>query len=190
MDLTWDSTDLEVVWGRVWEGLETATRTPGDAWRTPVVATAGDAGGGRVVVLRQVDGEARSLTFHTDLRAPKVSALRASPWLTWIFYEPRTQVQLRVRAAGTIHAGDAIAAEAWDRVPAGSRKNYTTAEAPGTERPHPMAGEYLEKTGVERFAVVRTVAESVDWLWLAEGGHRRARWEWNGAIWVGRWVTP
>jgi hypothetical protein len=53
-----------------------------------------------------------------------------------------------------------------------------------------MAGEYLEKTGVERFAVVRTVVESVDWLWLAEGGHRRARWEWNGAIWVGRWLTP
>jgi hypothetical protein len=190
MDPSWESTDLEGVWSVVWRELEKAARTPGNAWRTPVLATAGDSGGGRVVVLRQSVEDSRELTFHTDLRSPKVSALRTSPWVTWVFYEPRTQVQLRVRAAATIHAGDSVAAEAWERVPAGSRKNYSTVEAPGTERPHPMAGEYLEKTGVERFAVVRTVASSVDWLWLAEGGHRRARWEWNGAIWVGRWLTP
>jgi Pyridoxamine 5'-phosphate oxidase len=107
-------------------GVGKAARTPGNAWRTPVLATAGDSGGGRAVVLRQSVEDSRELTFHTDLRAPKVSALRTSPWVTWVFYEPRTQVQLRVRAAATIHAGDAVAAEAWDRVPAGSRKNYAT----------------------------------------------------------------
>lgn len=186
----WKSGDLELVWERLWAELETALTSPGHPWRTPVLATAGDSGGGRVVVLRRVDGRVGLLDFFTDLRSPKLEALRNSPWVTWVFYSPSARVQVRVRAQAMIHAGDAVAGEAWDAIPERGRRDYSTVDAPGTIRPGPFAGEYLERAGVEHFSVVRTHASSVDWLCLDEAGHRRIRWDWNGAIWVGRWVTP
>ena len=143
-----------------------------------------------MIVLRSSVREERSLTFHTDARSPKVEALRRSPLVTWVFYSPEWQVQVRVRARAFLHLADSVTAAHWRKVPPAARSNYTSDLPPGASRPHPFAGEYLETTGESHFAVVRTEAESVDWLWLRPGTHRRAGWHWNGVDWQGCWRTP
>jgi len=186
----WDSQDSGVIWSGIWEGLGVALRSPGHPWRTPVLTTAGDEGGGRVIVLRGASELSRELEFHTDIRSSKVEALRVSPRAGWVFYSAEWQVQLRVRARARLHVGDSVSSEAWDRVPEASRTSYSASQAPGTPVPHPYQGQYLQKTGRDNFAVVCTVVETLDWLWLNPSGHRRARWEWGGAGWSAEWLVP
>ena len=186
----WESTELGGVWQEIWRELGEVVRTPSAAWRTPVVATSGDDGGGRIVVLRGVCEERRELVFHSDARSPKVSALRRSPWLTWVFYSAESQVQLRVRARATVHVGDGLAKGCWLAVPEASRANYGTAGVPGSAMAHPFAQQYLEGVSERNFAVVVTEVIGLDWLWLRSGGHRRAGWVWNSREWVGTWRTP
>jgi 3-hydroxyisobutyrate dehydrogenase len=186
----WESMELGGVWRESWLALGEAVRTPSAPWRTPVVATAGDDGGGRVVVLRGVSEERRELVFHSDARAPKVAALKRSPWLTWVFYSPEWQVQLRVRARAMVHVGDSVAMGYWPAVPEAARGNYGTVGAPGSSMAHPFAQQYLEGVSERNFAAVVTEAVGVDWLWLRSGGHRRAGWDWNSREWSGTWRTP
>jgi hypothetical protein len=34
--------------------------------------------------------------------------------------------------------------------------------------------------------------DTIEWLYLANAGHRRARWQWNEAqnAWAGSWLIP
>lgn len=190
MSVDWEPCKLEVLWRTLWRALESAPAAPGHPWRTPVLATAGDEGGARVIVLRDAVREERSLTFHSDLRSPKIEALRRSPRVAWVFYSPEWQVQVRVRARAFLHVADPVAAAHWVRVPPAARANYSGDLPPGASRAHPFAGEYLERTGEAHFVVVETHAEAVDWLWLPPGAPLRAGWDWDGEGWRGGWLTP
>jgi len=190
MRIDWEHSELEVIWMTLWVALESAATSPGHPWRTPVLATAGDEGGARVVVLRDANRVERCLKFQTDIRSPKVAALRRSPWVTWVFYSPEWQVQLRMRAQAVVHFSDTVTATQWERVPPSARANYSSDSPPGEPRANPFSGEYLESTGESHFAVVETTTQTVDWLWLRPGAHRRAGWRWEGQGWQADWRTP
>lgn len=190
MSVNWGDPDLAGLPLKIWRELEQGTRAAGHPWRTPVLATEGDAGGARVVVLRRVEVETGVLEFHTDARSPKVGALSRSPWVTWVFYSAETKVQVRVRALGVVHIGDAVAQAAWQWVPEGSRSNYTTELAPGTSMEAPGNGHDFRDAMEHHFALVRCRVESFDWLWLGDTGHRRARWSRADEGWRGEWVMP
>jgi len=190
MNTDWGALDLPGLPSEIWRLLEQGVRTVGHPWRTPVLATDGDAGGARVVVLRRVDAEAGVLEFHTDARSPKVEALRRSPRVTCVFYSAETQVQVRIRALAAVHINDAVAASAWERVPKGSRGNYTTDLPPGTVLDRPGFEHDFRDAMTHHFALIRCRVESLDWLWLAGPGHRRAQWTRDGEGWRGHWVMP
>jgi hypothetical protein len=42
------------------------------------------------------------------------------------------------------------------------------------------------------FAALMFQADSIEWLYLANAGHRRARWQWDEAqnLWLGNWLVP
>jgi hypothetical protein len=42
------------------------------------------------------------------------------------------------------------------------------------------------------FAALMFQADSMEWLYLANAGHRRARWHWDQALnqWLGNWLVP
>jgi hypothetical protein len=76
-----------------------------------------------------------------------------------------------------------------------SRQCYAIAPGPGTQiaagdafaLPEPATqGE----DGFENFVAVTVTITSLDWLWLAHGGHRRAHFEQRDAGWHGRWLAP
>ena len=181
----WRTLSLPDLESRIWTDLLEAVTSPNAPWRTPVVSNAVDgehAVDARVMVMRASSRERAALTCFTDSRSPKLRAMERETRLAWTFHDPVRKVQLRAATRVRIHVGDAVAAEAWKTVPEGSRRNYATRLAPGTAITAPDEGRDF---AVAYFAVlVATVAE-LDWLWMADDGHRRAVFRYDD---TGRWV--
>lgn len=181
---------MDAILDEGWGAWAEASRTPGHPFRTPVVATAGDDGDARVVVLRAVDRDAAELEFHTDARSPKVEALRRSPRLTWVFHDLARGVQWRVRCQARLHRGDEVWRSAWERVPTSSRASYAGVAAPGSAVGSPREAIDFGERGPAHFMVVRCRAERLDWLGLRPEGNLRAIWTREGVGWRGTWVAP
>jgi pyridoxamine 5'-phosphate oxidase len=169
----------------------------------PVVATinADGAPSQRVMILREVDWTARTLRFHTDSRSTKVE--EADGALTSVlFYDPDDKVQLRLGGTGRVHI-DEVADAAWDSSTLFARRCYMAETAPGAVVQEPVSGlpvwiEGRQPTADEispvrgNFAVLLVHFDSVEWLYLANSGHRRARWLWDDSAqdWLGSWLVP
>jgi hypothetical protein len=156
------------------------------------VATIGADGAPRLrtVVLRGAEPSARALRFHTDRRSAKVPEIAADPRVSVHFYDARAKVQLRIAARATIHGTDAVAEAAWQRTSEMGRRCYLEEPAPGTPSAAPTSGltEAQEaavprgaaaEPGRANFAVVTLDVRSIEWLYLAARGHRRARFDWD-----------
>lgn len=133
----------------------------------------------RTVVLRHVDPLRREVRFHSDIRSPKLRALRTSPRVALHWYDPALRVQVRVSAVAVIHHGDTVAAVTWNASQPMSRAIYTTAAAPGDALDAfpagPSAPEADDDTGLGRFAVVSCRFDAVELLSLHAAGHQRVR---------------
>ena len=171
----------------------------------PTVATL-DASGlpsQRVMILRHVDWAARKLRFHTDARSTKTLTLSKRNAASVLFYLPEAKIQLRLSGAISITtAGDEID-QAWDNATLFARRAYMATTAPGTVVEQPVSGlpafiEGRQPTDEDiaparkNFAILHVEFDIVEWLYLANSGHRRARWRWNAATtnWEGCWLIP
>ena len=73
----------------MWSLLVRASDDPGDPFRTPALATIGNAGPSvRTVVLRDVIAGLGRLVCYSDRRSPKIADLRQNPRAEWLFYNP------------------------------------------------------------------------------------------------------
>ena len=146
----------------------------------------------RTVVLREVDREARQLSFHTDLRSRKVGEIQADPRVSLLFMSHSDDTQIRVQAEARIHHGDAVAEAAWASVPLNRRRDYMVSGPPGLPWAWPTSGlpDHLEsrapskeesQLGKVNFAVVVCAVKQMDWLYLTPYGHRRATFAWDEA---------
>ena len=173
----------EEIQRRIWTELGRATQDRHHAWRTPVLATLGpdatpDA---RTIVLREVDSSFSTLRFYTDSRSPKMADLATQPQAVLVFWSKRLGWQLRAKVSFTIHTTGQVVDSVWSRVSqSASAGDYLSALVPGT----PVAALAPElKPGSHHLAVLSAVVHEIDWLELAKGGHRRAKfssksWEW------------
>lgn len=191
---------LEGVWEDAWSRLEAAVRDREHAFRTGVLASAGDDGvDARSVVLRGADRAAGTLRFHTDRRSAKLAQLLQDRRVALVFYGDG--VQLRVRGlASVLTEGEDVDA-AWAATATISRRCYLTTDPPGTPSALPTAGlppdlsllrPPIERTAPGRaaFTVVRVHAQSLDWLHLAAHGQRRAGFSHDGQRWMATWMVP
>ncbi|MCZ8172162.1 MAG: hypothetical protein O9272_10535 [Brevundimonas sp.] len=149
----------------------------------PVVGTAdGDL---RMMVLRDCSPGLSLLRFHTDARSPKVTTVAAGGLVSVLGFDPQDKVQVRVRGPGRIETTGLLAEAAWGAATALARRCYLAVDAPGTPVEEAQSGlppevEGLRPTEVqliparEHFAVLLIEPTSLDWLHLAQGGHRRA----------------
>lgn len=186
-----------------------------DAWRllvrggadrrspmhTPVVASV-DADGlpsTRVMVLRKADPVHGTLRFHTDARSPKVRQLDGKP-VSVLAYHAQENVQLRISGVARIGRDDAEVDGIWNQSTLFARRCYLAQQAPGTPLPGPASGlpewiEGLQPTAEQiaparpNFAVLWVGVTAIDWLHLANSGHRRAVFRSDDG-WAGAWVTP
>jgi len=193
MNPGWQTPSLAELRETIARALTDAVGDARDPWRAPVLATSCAAAGprARTVVLRSADLARRRLTAWTDARAPKARQLVADPRAEWCFHDGARRMQLRVSTEVRVHQDDAIALAAWAQVPPGNLMNYRTAMPPGTVLgDEASAGGGLDGPGPAHFAVLSATVTELDWLWLGEGGHRRARFRWNGDGWCGTWLVP
>jgi general stress protein 26 len=174
---------LEQLESRLWTELVRASADRHHEWRTPVLATV-DADGSpqaRTVVLRRADASARVLEIFTDRRTPKVMQLRHEPRVCVVFWSTRLHWQLRVLATTEVHGDGPLVEQAWSRVGAGpSASDYLAPRAPGT----PLAAEEGVAADRHQLAVLRLKVATLDWLALRREGHRRARIDGAGALWI------
>lgn len=175
---------------------------------TPVVASLQDDGerlvpSQRVLVLREVDWASRTMRFHTDRRSPKCAAVLAHDAISVLGYHVAEKVQMRLSGRGAVIADGPLFDAAWQESTLFARRCYLTQGAPGSVSAAPTSGLPKAMEGVqptasdigparENFAVLLFTFDTIDWLYLANIGHRRAFFQWddNASKWAAEWRIP
>jgi pyridoxamine 5'-phosphate oxidase len=168
---------------------------------TPVVASVGHDGTPetRVMVLRAADRVAATLRFHTDARSPKCAALDGRP-VSVLAYHPGEQVQLRIAGTARVLRDGAQVDAIWQAATPFARRCYMVEAAPGSGLVAPGSGLPAEVEGRKptlaelvparaNFALVLVQVTGIDWLHLAQIGHRRACFAVTNG-WQGEWLVP
>lgn len=191
--------DLPASYEEAWTMLTRAKVDRRSAFHTPTIATV-DAQGCpqlRTVVLRGADKSAALLRFHTDRRARKVAEIAAQPCVSMHFYDKKSKIQLRVTGVATAHMDGPLKEDAWAGSRDMSRECYRINKAPGTRLDDandwaiPQNPEDPD-LGKENFVAVGIQVQSIEWLYLARGGHRRALFQIGegGALKASTWLVP
>ena len=181
--------NLENIQNKYWSMLDDAVTNRGSQFRIPVFICAHqDEVDGRIVVLRKSDRENNLLQFHTDLRSRKVDIIKKNNKASLLFYDKEEKIQLRVKIECEINNQNSIAEESWKKTQHISRRCYLTDSPPGSNSDNPTSGmisklenfdytmEQSEK-GYENFTVIKCKVKSIEWLYLAAKGHRRAKFD-------------
>lgn len=194
--------DLDRSFDKTWSIIEPGISKRSSAAHTPVVATLDAAGfpQQRVMVLRAADREQRQLRFHTDARSAKIG--QSGP-ASVLMYDPEEKIQLRLEGVASVQASGAAVDAAWQASTTFARRCYMAEAAPGSTVEGATSGLpiWIEgKQPVEEqllpyrpnFALLWFDIASVEFLFLANAGHRRAKWHWDehAGNWSGRWLIP
>ena len=178
--------NLEEIQKKLWSMLDDAVVNRSSPFRIPVfICTDQNDIDGRIVVLRKSDRNNNILQFHTDLRSPKVNILKKNKNASFVFYDKEEKIQLRVKVICEINNKNSLTEESWKKTQHISRRCYLTDSGPGSVSENPTSGinskledfdytmEQSEK-GYENFTVNKCKIKSIEWLYLAAKGHRRA----------------
>lgn len=197
--------DLDLSFSKAWEIIEPGVAKRSSPAHTPIVATIDHQGEPqlRVMVLRAADRPARLLRFHTDIRSTKIRELNDRNSASVLMYDPDLKLQLRLAGIMSIATDEAEVDRAWRFSTTFARRCYMAEHAPGTVSNKATSGLPVwiegkqpeeEQLGEARanFALLWFEVRSLEWLYLANTGHRRARWVWDDvtATWSGRWLVP
>ena len=143
---------------------------------------------GRIVVLRKSDQSKNLLQFHSDIRSDKIPKLKNNKNASMLFYEKEEKIQVRLKVTCTINHNNEITKQSWLKTGHISRKCYLVDNGPGSESTTPTSGlkpelnnfEYTmeqSEEGYKNFTVIQCKIKSMEWLYLAAKGHRRARFD-------------
>ena len=196
--------DLDLSLQRAMEMLFRGAQNRRAPFHTPVFATQGGVFGvdARTVVLRDFVQETRRLRFHSDIRTQKSTHVSENPNGLFVFYDPGARIQLRAYGPCTLHQDDDIAEAAWADSQHFSRRCYMALIGPGLAADGPTSGlpesvegrvptEEETLLGRPFFSVMLLTITSLDWLFLAHDGHRRARFSWDeGGTCQKEWLVP
>ena len=191
--------DLEQIYTRIWDCLCAAVRLDNHPFKVMQAATVGLDGAPnvRTVLLRGANEANNLLTFHTDVRSPKVAELSREPRVALVSVDPVQNLQIRVAGATRIVRDDPARVEAWQSSPDHDLVAYRTHLAPGT--PLNRAGDALDATddipdasaGLRHFCVVEVRPTRLDWLDLSLADlPLRARYVRDGDRWTQHWIAP
>ena len=190
---------LDLVWAKLSLGAEPKSSD----YHVASIATIDPQGwpSVRSVVLRKTSRSQNLVVFHTDSRAPKFQHIQSNDRVAWLFYSRRDKIQIRLQTRATVHLGDQLAHQTFDTMPARCQRVYMAPDAPGAlagaptgnlppgmedRTPSPDEARLCRSV----FAVIDCHVESIDWLYLAATGHRRAIFCWDGKQFAGSWAAP
>ena len=178
--------DFSEIEKKIWKLLTNAVTDRSSEFRTPVFICGNDKDlDGRVVVLRKADQKNSFVQYHSDIRSSKIEKIQKNPNCSILFYGKQEKIQLRFKTVCKVHFNDDVTKESWDKTGHISRKCYLVTNGPGTKSDRPTSGldnkfdnfDYTKEEseeGYKNFCVIRCKVKSIEWLYLAAKGHRRA----------------
>lgn len=196
-----ETDDLPAILAHAWALLVRGGADRKSPLHTPVVCSVDGDGlpQARVMVLRKASPADATLRFHTDARSPKVAQLDGRP-VAVLAYHAGEQVQLRIAGTARVHNHGALVDGIWQQSTLFARRCYLAQGAPGTPLAGPSSGlpaaiEGQQPTAEQiapargNFAVLWVDVTAIDWLHLANSGHRRALFRSRDG-WAGGWLAP
>ena len=181
--------DFKEIKKKIWSMLDDAVTNRSSQFRIPVFIC-GDQKDfdGRIVVLRKSDQSNNLVQFHSDIRSDKIPKLKSNKNASMLFYDKEEKIQVRLKVECNIHHNNETTKESWSKTGHISRKCYLVENGPGTESPKPTSGLKPEldnfeftmeqsEEGYKNFTVIQCKIKTIEWLYLAAKGHRRARFE-------------
>ena len=181
--------DLIEIKNKIWLMLDNAVRDRGSPFRIPVFICGNqDDFDGRIVVLRKSDQSNNLVQYHSDIRSDKISKLKDNENASMLFYDKEEKIQVRLKVKCTINHENEITKDSWLKTGHISRKCYLVDSKPGTESDTPTSGLRPEldnfeftmeqsEVGYKNFTVIQCKIKSIEWLYLAAKGHRRAKFD-------------
>jgi len=174
---------------KIWLMLDDAITNRASPFRIPVFIC-GDQSDldGRIVVLRKSNQSNSVVQYHSDIRSDKISKLKNNKNAAMLFYDKEEKIQVRLKVECVINHNNKITKDSWLKTGHMSRKCYLVDNGPGTVSSDPTSGLKPEldnfkfsmeqsEEGYRNFTVIQCKIKSMEWLYLAAKGHRRARFE-------------
>tara|TARA_B100000579_G_scaffold403797_1_gene388095 strand:- start:5044 stop:5652 length:609 start_codon:yes stop_codon:yes gene_type:complete len=186
---------------KIWDLLSDAVKNRSSEFRTPVFICGNEKDlDGRVVVLRKADRQNNLIQYHSDIRSSKIEKIKKNPNCSILFYGKEEKIQLRVKAECEINFDNDTTKESWKKTGHVSRKCYLVTNGPGTKSDKPTSGledkfnnfdftKQESEAGYKNFCVIKCKIKSIEWLYLAAKGHRRALINFNGTKKF-TWLVP
>ena len=181
--------DFSEIKKKIWLMLEDAVSNRNSQFRIPTFICGFNSDiNGRIVVLRKVDRQNNLVQFHSDIRSDKIGKLKRNSNAAMLFYDKEEKIQVRLKVKCIINHDNEITKESWSKTGHMSRKCYLVDNGPGTESPNPTSGLKPEldnfeftmeesEVGYKNFTVIQCKVKSIEWLYLAAKGHRRAKFD-------------
>ena len=194
--------DLDKVYLKIWDLLKIGLKNRNLPFHIPVfICGDKNKSDGRIVVLRGVDEKEKKIWFHSDIRSNKVKILKSNSEATLLFYDKNEKIQLRISGNTKINYKNDVTKESWKKTVHMSRQCYLGDKAPGSNALAPTSGltsdidnlKYtLEESeiGYQNFCVIETFIKSIEWLYLAAKGHRRAYFSLKNNSLEKKWLIP
>ena len=190
--------DFDEIKKKIWLMLDDAITNRGSQFRIPTFIC-GDKSDfdGRIVVLRKTDQQNNIVQFHSDIRSDKIEKLKMNSRAAMLFYDKDEKIQVRLKVQCIVNHNNNITKESWLKTGHMSRKCYLVDNGPGTVSDNPTSGLKPEldnfeftmeqsEVGYKNFTAIQCKIKSMEWLYLAAKGHRRARFdlEKNREFWL------
>jgi len=190
--------DFKEIKKKIWSMLDDAVTNRSSQFRIPTFIC-GDksAFDGRIVVLRKSDQKNNIVQFHSDIRSDKIEKLKSNKNAAMLFYDKDEKIQVRLKVECTVNHNNDVTKESWSKTQHISRKCYLVDNGPGSESASPTSGLKPEldkfeftmeqsEEGYKNFTVIKCKIKSIEWLYLAAKGHRRAKFdlETNKNVWL------
>ena len=181
--------DFNEIKKKIWSMLDDAVTNRDSTFRIPAFICGEQKDfDGRIVVLRKSDQSNNLLQFHSDIRSDKIPKLKNNKNASMLFYDKEEKIQVRLKVECIINHENEITKESWSKTGHISRKCYLVDNGPGTESSSPTSGLKPEldnfeftmeqsEEGYKNFTVIQCKIKSIEWLYLAAKGHRRARFD-------------
>ena len=169
--------------------LNNAVKDRSSPFRIPVFSCGDNTNiESRIVVLRKSDEDNNLVQFHSDIRSDKINILKKNPKASFLFYDKELKIQVRLKVEAIINHNNDVTKQSWEKTQHISRKCYLVNNGPGTVSDEPTSGlkpeldnfDYTKEQseeGYKNFTVIQCKIKSIEWLYLAAKGHRRARFD-------------
>ena len=194
--------DLDKVYSKIWNLLNSGLKNRDASFHIPVfICSYKSKSDGRIVVLRGIDEKEKKIWFHSDIRSKKVKIIKSNSQASLLFYDKSEKIQLRVSGVAKINYKNEVAEKSWKKTAHMSRQCYLGEFSPGSNASKPTSGlsqmiddsKYsIEESeiGFKNFCVVETHIKSIEWLYLAAKGHRRAYFNLDKKEIEKKWLIP